>query len=904
MKTIYFATILSFLAVSNANAQKIDFGNNNANTVETGYDGWGIGNVDKDEPQTKEFSIPDTDRKISITVTYVPGLKSNGIGGNWWKQGIQAPGSSKMINDGLYALYFEGGNRPNLTNDKTGLQFTITGLPAGTHTLTAYHNITDGSDSATPIAAPLDVIVNGETVQKGIVPTWRAETELTSAFSYIKFEAKEGEPVVLQYVTQPEEGKTYATSLAVVNAFIFDGANPSAVAMNPSPANYELHADADNGYVTLSWEGASDAVKHHLYVGDSESSLKEVASLTETSYKLYDLYSMNTYYWRVDEEHANGKIYKGEVWNFRPRHLAFPDAEGYGRFATGGRGGMVYHVTRLEDDEEPGSFRYGITKLTGPRTIVFDVSGIIALKSRLTSSDKYVTIACQTAPGHGICFSQNPFGVGPESIVRFMRLRKGAGETADGIGMAGSDNSILDHASISWTIDEAFSSRNAHNMTLQRTMISEALGVAGHKNYPAGTNHGYAATIGGDIASFHHNLLAHCYGRNWSMGGGLDGGGSYAGRLDIFNNVVYNWGHRATDGGAHEVNFVGNYYKMGPATDMRFLLSADLEGTGKGTQSYYVNGNIREEANGNKVQDKAGDTYRYTLSGGQELTWQPFVSEPFFPSYAKVESAEEAYKSVLSDVGATMPFLDAHDQRIVTETLKRSYTYTGSKTGLKGQIDTEADCGGYEVYPEEHRAADFDSDQDGIPNWYEALIGSDVNVANNNADPDKDGYTQLEDYLEFISHPYLIIEPSSSEDIDLAQYFRGYTSSPSFSANSSSANVKVEVNGDKLHVDASSAGLATISLKVTDAAGASYERLFNIAVSDASTGIQAVGAKTFNVKSYEVYSLDGVKMYSNSSANGADISNLPMKNLQSQQTYILKAKDENGKQHVMKIIKK
>lgn len=900
MKTIYFATILSLLAVSNANAQKIDFGNNNANTVETGYDGWGIGRLkEQDALVTKEFSIPDTENKIKITATFVASTKANGIYGNWWKQGVQ--NNSKLVCDGLFAVFVKSDdNLDPLKNESAGLQFTISGLPAGTHTLTAYHNITDGVTSA----EPMDIIVNGETVMKGIMPTIKATSELTSAFSYIRFEAKEGEPVVLQYVTKPEEGKTYDTGYAVVNAFIFDGANPSAVAMNPSPANYELHADADNGYVTLSWEGASDAVKHHLYVGDSESSLKEVASLTETSYKLYDLYSMNTYYWRVDEEHANGKIYKGEVWNFRPRQLAFPDAEGYGRFATGGRGGMVYHVTRLEDDEEPGSFRYGITKLTGPRTIVFDVSGIIALKSRLTCSDKYVTIACQTAPGHGICFSQNPFGVGAESIVRFMRLRKGAGETADGIGMAGSDNSILDHASISWTIDEAFSSRNAHNMTLQRTLISEALGVAGHKNYPAGTNHGYAATIGGDIASFHHNLLAHCYGRNWSMGGGLDGGGAYAGRLDIFNNVVYNWGHRATDGGAHEVNFVGNYYKMGPATDMKYLLSADFEGTGKGTQSYYVNGNIREESNGNKVQDKAGDTYRYTLSGGQELTWQPFVFEPFFPSYAKVESAEDAYKSVLSDVGATMPFFDAHDQRIIKETLNKSYTYTGSKTGLKGQIDTEADCGGYEVYPEEKRDADFDSDQDGIPNWYEALIGSDVNVANNNADPDKDGYTQLEDYLEFISHPYLIVEPSSSEDIDLAQYFRGYTSSPSFSANSSSANVKVEVNGDKLHVDASSAGLATISVKVTDAAGASYERLFNIAVSDASTGIQAVGAKTFNVKSYEVYSLDGVKMYSNTSANGADISNLPMKNLQSQQTYILKAKDENGKQHVMKIIKK
>lgn len=901
MKKIYFATVLSLFAVGNVCAQRIDF-DNSQNKTEADYEGWSIGQVASSE---KSFTIPDTDKQISIKATYVPGMKSNSLNGNWWKDGVGK--YSKLVCDGVYAIFVDpvDNNRPNLTSDKTGLQFTITGLPAGTHTLTAYHNITDGSNSATPIAAPLDVIVNGETVQKGIVPTWRAETELTSAFSYIRFEAKEGEPVVLQYVTQPEEGKTYATSLAVVNAFIFDRPNPRAMAMNPSPANYELHADADNGYVNLTWEGASDAVKHHLYVGESEAAMQKVATLTETSYKLSDLYCMNTYFWRVDEEDAKGNVYEGEVWNFRPRHLAFPDAEGYGRFATGGRGGMVYHVTRLEDDEMPGSFRYGITQLTGPRTIVFDVSGIIALNSRLTCSDRYVTIACQTAPGHGICFSQNPFGVGPESIVRFMRLRKGAGETADGIGMAGSDNSILDHASISWTIDEAFSSRNAHNMTLQRTMISEALGIAGHKNYAEGTNHGYAATIGGDIASFHHNLLAHCYGRNWSMGGGLDGGGAYAGRLDIFNNVVYNWGHRATDGGAHEVNFVNNYYKMGPATDMTILLSADFEGTGSGSQSYYVNGNIRENMNGSLSQDKENDTYRYRLSGGQVLTWQPWVAEPFFPSYAKVEKAEDAYKSVLSDVGATMPFFDAHDQRIITETLNKSYTYTGSKSHIKGQIDTEADCGGYEVYPEESRDADFDIDQDGIPNWYESLIGSDIWTANNNADPDKDGYTQLEEYLEFISHPYLLMEPSTSEDVDLAQYFRGYNSNPSFSAVSSSANVEVEVNGDKLHIEATDAALASIKVKVTDAEGASYERIINVASYDESTGIQSVNAdKSYIIKSYEVYTLDGSLVYSNAKAGGLNINALPMNNLISNNTYVLKAKDENGKQHVMKLIKR
>lgn len=187
----------------------------------------------------------------------------------------------------------------------------------------------------------------------------------------------------------------------------------------------------------------------------------------------------------------------------------------------------------------------------------------------------------------------------------------------DGMGMAGNDNAIMDHCSISWTIDEAFSSRNAKSLTLQRALISEALNVAGHPNYSAGTAHGYAATIGGGemsatlkVGSYHHNLLAHCEGRNWSLSGGLDGVGAYDGHHDVFNNVVYNWGGRATDGGSHEVNFVNNYYKMGPATTQKKLFRLQLEGTGSGTQSAYVHGNIRQAAgNGALTEDKLKDTY-------------------------------------------------------------------------------------------------------------------------------------------------------------------------------------------------------------------------------------------------------------------------------------------------------
>src|SRR4029078_1510962 len=173
----------------------------------------------------------------------------------------------------------------------------------------------------------------------------------------------------------------------------------------------------------------------------------------------------------------------------------------------------------------------------GPRTVVFNVSGLITLESRLVIRNPYLTVAGQTAPRHGICVRKYNFGLGGahDVIVRDVRVRPGniSGQTLDGMGMAGSDHCITNHCSITWTLDESFSSRGAKNITLQRTLISEALNEAGHKNYPPGTQHGYAASIGGNVGSFHHNLLAHCSGRNWSLAGGLEKKGFYVGRLDI-----------------------------------------------------------------------------------------------------------------------------------------------------------------------------------------------------------------------------------------------------------------------------------------------------------------------------------------------------------------------------------
>ena len=658
-----------------------------------------------------------------------------------------------------------------------------------------------------------------------------------------------------------------------------NGRDVSKMATDPLPADDDTHAAMESG--VLSWTAARDGktVKQYIYLGTDSTAIAQATTAealatlaTETSYTLNTkLSTLNCYFWRVDREDADGKVTKGDVWSFVPRHLAFPGAEGYGRFARGGRGGKVVWVTNLNDSGE-GSLRWALTNKQGPRTIMFKVSGIIDMNFRQCITDDNITIAAQSAPGKGICIKHSDIGVKSDCIVRFLRARRGLGtsdDTGNAIGTTYSNNTILDHVTASWGTDETFSSRGSQNITFQNSMISEALGIAGHRNYAAGTNHGYAATIGGNIGSFHHNLLADCEGRNWSMGGGTNANGEYAGRLDIFNNVVYNWHKRTTDGGAHEVNFVGNYYKCGAANALNVLFSLDIEGNLKGTQSAYVSGNIRDNQDGTLSEDKLNDTYRMNIRDGRpSVDWEYFVNAPFFPSYAKIETAQEAYKSVLSDVGANQPVQDQTDLRIIGETQNRSYTYVGSKSGIKGEIDSEADAGGFEEYPETAWADNYDSDMDGLPDWWEEMRSLNANspaqdFSDSNADSDGDGYTELDHYLDFLAQPHVILAPGASTTIDLKTLFAGYTNSPAFTAESNSTAATATIaNGSVLTVKAGDTRtLATITLGVKDAAGATYQRRFCVAVTDhATTG---VGASLVNSEERivnSVYNLHGQKV--------------------------------------------
>ena len=885
MKKIILMTTAVAAALS-AHAQMIDFDLPGKTTMgkdtELNYTSWAVPRATSD---TKSF-----DNGVSITIT--AGGAASAVGSNWNKTYVESKGL-RVIADEVVACNLVDGNMVKTTEGSSSLILTITGLSAGVHTLKAYHNNSDLDQSMPDV----EVHVNGQVVASGKSFTSGAESTIEAGSSYITFTAKEGEPVVITYATTPESGKTYSTTSMMLNGLEFDVA--AMTATDPTPSNQDYHAGQEDGTVQFSWTAAVGAVAHKLVLGtDSAEVAQSDAYLYEgenTSFTQTGLSSMQRYWWRIDEVDAEGNIYRGTPWSFRPCHLAFPGAEGYGRYALGGRGGSVYHVTNLNNDHNPGSLLYGLTDISEPHTIVFDVSGIIVMDFSAVFTNPYITIAGQTAPGKGICLKASNVNIGSDNICRFMRFKHGYGDTGNAMGMSGANHSIVDHTTAAWGTDETVSGRGALNVSFQYSMIAEALGIADHKNYSAGTNHGYAATIDGRIGSWHHNLLLNCEGRNWSMGGGMDGQNRPIGGLDLFNNVCYNWHSRTTDGNCHAVNFVNNYYKMGADTNKKILFSQDFEDAiaPDGVDQAYVSGNIRENKNHTLTYDKKGETY--TATGNIPTTYKYLVDEPLFASYATIHTAKDALKIVTSDGGATMPMRDDQHLRVIREAIEGTYTYTGSRSGIKGEIDHEDDAGGWEVYPEEHRSADFDTDQDGMPNWYEKVINSDINTANHNDDPDNDGYTLLEDYLDFMAHPYLIVAPNESKTINMKPYFRGFygfngeTSEPVYSITSNSPLFVATVSDSIITVQAKEeGGIGMITVKVTDTDGASFEQQLGIAITGETTGIHTVwNEDQIEVAKREFFTLDGKKV------DKFDAHNV----------YVMKITDTTGKVYSMKVIK-
>ena len=617
----------------------------------------------------------------------------------------------------------------------------VTGLTPGRHTLVTYHNQLQDAPTSR-----YDIRVDGAPRVSGLKPGTKAHGDTDVTYAYLDLEAA-GKPVVVSFKADGS-GKN---NDVIINGFEIDTPDPLTKAIRPYPPHLDGHADADTGALTLTWTAPANAATHDVYLGTDRASVEDAdrtsplykGNRSAVGYKAEGFSYDKTYYWRVDEVESTGKVVRGDSWSFRVRHLAFPGAEGFGRFARGGRGGRVIEVTNLRE-AGPGSFREAV-EAVGPRTVVFRVSGVIPLKAPISVRPDDLTVAGQTAPGDGICFRGYPLGTSAGSsdiIIRHVRVRVGdeGRRSFDGIGLGG-DHTIIDHCSVSWSIDEGLDSRTARNSTFQRCIISEALDDS-FQRHP----HAYAASIGGEMVSYHHNLIAHCTGRVWSLAGGYDNAVRFAGRLDIRNNVVYNWKHRTTDGGAKQVNFVNNYYKPGPATEVFDLMKPDA-GSPADPQMYYVTGNVMV----GKPEWDADNWKGVSLKDPGVLSRIKYDA-PFYPSYVKTDTAAAAYRDVLADVGANLPMQDPVDRRVVREVRDGTFTYRGSKGHLPGIIDTPGDLGP-DPWPEyKTYGVPVDSDHDGMPDAWEKARGLNPDSPSGdfseaNGDPDGDGYTRLEDYL-------------------------------------------------------------------------------------------------------------------------------------------------------------
>lgn len=756
---------------------------------------------------------------LSFSLTAVGGK----LGGNYNKVVY-----TRMISSLGERVVAEGiSTKSNASANAGGIPLTLTisGLPTGEHTILAWHNAWDKINAT----AGLTITVDGKEIGKGIRQTVRVDNIWETATSYISFSATEGKAVEIVYT--PDQG---GDGRVFLNGFEIDTPSVENQVSFPVPEHRDERVQVSNGSVAASWRAASvDGASYNIYLGTSPSALHSVATgLTGTSSQFGGVNTRDIFYWRVDVV-AGNTTYIGRIFTFRGAELAFPGAEGHGRFARGGRGGKVIHVTSLEDTEAEGTLRYALTKATGPRTVVFDIGGVITTKSRMSVSGQYITLAGQTAPGKGIIIQGFPLGLtgATDIIFRHIRARPGtiSNQTLDGMGMQGSNHAIFDRCSMGWTIDETFSSRDGHNITLQRSMISEPLNIAGHKNYPAGTKHGYAASIGGDIGSFHHNLIAHAEGRSWSMAGGVDANAEFAGRLDIRNNVVYNFGGRVTDGGAHQANFVGNLYKRGPASNLTYAFRAQYEDGLPGTQQYHCKGNampgIFDENSVQYLDDGTG--------GGKNLTgqnrniacyaditiasvpYQKFFPEPFFESFVTTQSASEAYKIVLSDSGVSQPTQDSHDKRIILETINGNATYIGSVGHKQGIIDNTKDVGGLESFPTTIRSATWDANGDGIADWWDGSTGG-------------EGYTTLEGYLNFMAESHAFVSPGASVEIDLASLAMGFVN-PAFNIKGAKVG-SIAVEGPKATYTAKGAGIEYLTILIEDSTGSKWSRPFGIAI--------------------------------------------------------------------------
>ena len=426
------------------------------------------------------------------------------------------------------------------------------------------------------------------------------------------------------------------------------------------------------------------------------------------------------------------------------QQLAFPTAEGYGKYATGGRGGKVIEVTNL-NASGTGSLAAAIAA-SGKRTIVFRVSGTIDADLNIKNGD--LTIAGQTAPGDGITLKGELKINASNLIIRYIRVR--TDKSGDAMGGRYNDNIIVDHVSASWSTDEVMSIYHGNNVTIQWSMITEAMGGG----------HAFGGIWGNNHSTYHHNLIAHNVQRNPRIASG-------SGYNDLRNNVIYNWQSNSIYGGEkHQpgnssftgcwTNVVANYLKPGPGTLAKDAIKvcAPWSRPGEGGDSDYGKWYVADNymyGNDSVTTDNWKGVVPISFNNDQEI-WQlnkrslvklDWASE-FMP--INQQSAEDAYQAVLNDAGCSFPNRDAIDIRIIGEVRNGTATYS------KGFISSPTNVGGWPVLNSLPALPDFD--HDGMPNDWELANGLDSTDASDRNTVGPDGYTNLEIYLNsIISHP-------------------------------------------------------------------------------------------------------------------------------------------------------
>ncbi len=411
---------------------------------------------------------------------------------------------------------------------------------------------------------------------------------------------------------------------------------------------------------------------------------------------------------------------------------AFPGAEGFGAYSQGGRGGSVIYVTNL-NDSGPGSFR-DAAEQSGPRVVVFKVSGNIDVSSSIKIEDPYITIAGQTAPGDGITLRNNNNSSSTlkvmthDVIIQHIRVRPGPGGEADGLEFKtpNAHDIIIDHSSFSWGIDENISfytgdaNNKIQNVTIQNSIIADALNCSTHSK---GCHSKGLLAYYSDNVSILRNLFANNAARNPAI---------FSGNNEVSNNVIYNWGGSAVKlEGRHgnvQMNFEGNYLEPGADSD---LSENGVQVKTSGVHMYLKNNYASHSRPDNSYAEDAIVNYRVPAT----------VSPNRYPFPAvRITTPQEAYDEVLDNSGATLPKRDSIDTNIIAG--------VRNKTGTI--IDSPADVGGYpnmSTYD-----VPLDSDNDGMPDDWEDANGLDkLNAADNSLDADGNGYTNIEEYLHSLS---------------------------------------------------------------------------------------------------------------------------------------------------------